>query len=68
MSLNKTRKRLIRKLEDREHKLLSISEFLRMFKERLLETRRANLRRLLVAGSPFRGGKVLDGGFMEGVE
>lgn len=68
MSLNKTRKRLIRKLEDRERKLLSISEFLRMFKERLLETRRANLRRLLVAGSPFRGGKVLDGGFMEGVE
>lgn len=68
MSLNKTRKRLIRKLEDRERKLLSISEFLRMFEERLLETRRANLRRLLVAGSPFRGGKVLDGGFMEGVE
>lgn len=68
MSLNKTRKRLIRKLEDREHKLLSISEFLRMLKERLLETRRANLRRLLVAGSPFRGGKVLDGGFMEEVE
>lgn len=33
MSLNKTRKRLIRKLEDREHKLLSISEFLRMFEE-----------------------------------
>lgn len=61
MSLNKTRKRLIRKLEDREHKLLSISESLRMFEERLLETRRANLERLLVAGSPFRGGKVFDG-------
>lgn len=58
MSLNKTRKRLIRKFEDRERKLLSISEFLRMFEETLLETRRANLERLLVAGSPFRGGKV----------
>jgi len=32
-----------------------------MFEERLLETRRANLERLLVAGSPFRGGKVFDG-------
>lgn len=61
MSLNKTRKQLIRKLEDRERKLLSISEFLQMFKEILLETRRANLERLLVAGSPFRGGKVFDG-------
>ena len=61
MSLNKARKRLIRKLEDRERKLLSISEFLRMFEEKLLETRKANLRRLLVAGSPFRGGKVWDG-------
>ena len=59
MSLNKTRKRLIGKLEDRERKLLSISEFLRFFEERLLETRRANLKRLLVGGSPFRGGKVL---------
>lgn len=59
MSLNKTRKRLIGKLEDRERKLLSISEFLRMFEETLLETRKANLKRLLVAGSPFRGGKVL---------
>ena len=59
MSLNKTRKRLIRKLEDRERKLLSISKFLQMFEERLLETRKANLERLLVAGSPFRGGKVL---------
>lgn len=61
MSLNKTRKRLIGKLENRERKLLNISEFLRMFEERLLETRRANLERLLVAGSPFRGGKVFDG-------
>lgn len=61
MSLNKTRKRLIRKLEDRERKLLSISEFLRFFEKRLLETRRANLERLLVAGSPFRGGKVSTG-------
>ena len=61
MSLNKTRKRLIRKLEDRERKLLNISEFLRMFEERLLETRRANLKRLLIAGSPFRGGKVFGG-------
>lgn len=58
MSLDKTRKRLIRKLEDREHKLLSISEFLQMFEETLLETRRANLERLLVAGPPFRGEKV----------
>lgn len=61
MSLNKARKRLIRKLEDRERKLLSISEFLRMFEETVLETRRANLERLLVAGSPFRGGKVFGG-------
>lgn len=61
MSLNKTRKRLIRKLEDRERKLLSISKFLQMFEERLLETRRANLEHLLVAGSPFRGEKVFDG-------
>ena len=66
MSLNKTRKRLIRKLEDREHKLLSISESLRMFEEIILETRRANLGRLLVAGSPFRGGKVFDGTFHGG--
>lgn len=61
MSLNKTRKRLIGKLEDRERKLLSISEFLQMFEEILLETRKANFKRLLVAGSPFRGGKVLSG-------
>lgn len=66
MSLNKTRKRLIRKLEDRERKLLSISEFLQMFEERLLETRKANLRRWLVAGSPFRGGKVLGGASWRG--
>lgn len=66
MSLNKTRKRLIRKLEDRERKLLSISEFLRMFEETLLETRRANLERLLIAGSPFRGGKVFDGASWRG--
>lgn len=66
MSLNKTRKRLIRKLEDRERKLLSISEFLRMFEEKLLETRRANFKRLLVAVSPFRGGKVFDGASWRG--
>ena len=66
MSLNKTRKRLIRKLEDRERKLLSISEFLRMFEEKLLETRRANFKRLLVAGSPFRGGEVFDGASWRG--
>lgn len=66
MSLNKTRKRLIRKLEDREQKLLSISEFLRMFEEILLETRRANFERLLIAGSPFRGGKVFEGASWRG--
>lgn len=66
MSLNKTRKRLIGKLKDQEHKLLSISELLRMFEERLLETRRANLERLLIAGSPFRGGKVFDGASWRG--
>lgn len=66
MSLKKTRKRLIGKLENRERKLLSISEFLRFFEERLLETRRANLKRLLVAGSPFRGGKVFDGASWRG--
>lgn len=66
MSLNKARKRLIGKLEDRERKLLSISEFLRYFEEILLETRRANLERLLVAGSPFRSGKVFDGASWRG--
>lgn len=66
MSLNKTRKRLIRKLENRERKLLSISEFLQMFEETLLETRRANLERLLIAGSPFRGGKVWGGASWRG--
>lgn len=66
MSLNKARKRLIRKLENRERKLLSISEFFANVEERLLETRRANLERLLVAGSPFRGGKVFDGASWRG--
>ena len=66
MSLNKTRKRLIRKLENQERKLQSISEFLQMFEEILLKTQRANLKRLLVAGSPFRGGKVFDGASWRG--
>lgn len=66
MSLNKTRKRLIGKLEDRERKLLSISEFLQMFEETLLKTREANLKRLLVGGSPFRGGKVFAGASWRG--
>lgn len=61
MSLNKTRKRLIRKLEDRERKLLSISESLRMFEESFLETHRASIERFVNAGSPFRGGRVFDG-------
>lgn len=61
MSLNKTRKRLIRKLKDQERKLLSISETLQMFEERLSETHRANIERFKNAGSPFRGGIFFDG-------
>lgn len=61
MSLNKTRKRLVEKLKKQDDKRLSKTRAWELFKERFLETRRANLERLLVAGSPFRGGKVFDG-------
>ena len=58
MSLNKTRKRLVEKLKKQDDKRLFKNRAWELFKERFLETRRANLERLLVAGSPFRGGKV----------
>lgn len=58
MSLNKTRKRLVEKLKKQDDKRLFKTRAWELFKERFLETRRANLERLLVAGSPFRGGKV----------
>lgn len=61
MSLNKTRKRLVEKLKKQDDKRLSKTRAWELFKEQFLETRRANLKRLLVAGSPFRGGKVFDG-------
>ena len=58
MSLNKTRKRLVEKLKKQDDKRLFKTRAWELFKERFLENRRANLERLLVAGSPFRGGKV----------
>jgi hypothetical protein len=61
MSLNKTRKRLVERLKKQDDKRLFKTRAWEMFKERFLETRRANLERLVNAGSPFRGGRVLDG-------
>ena len=61
MSLNKTRKRLVEKLKKQDDKRLSKTRAWELFKEVFLETRRANLERLLVAGSTFRGGKVFEG-------
>lgn len=66
MSLNKTRKRLVEKLKKQDDKRLFKTRAWELFKERFLETRRANLERLLVAGSPFRGGKVFDGASWRG--
>lgn len=66
MSLNKTRKRLVEKLKKQDDKRLSKIRAWELFKECFLETRRANLKRLLVAGSPFRGGKVFDGASWRG--
>lgn len=60
MSLNKTRKRLVERLKKQDDKRLFRTRAWEMFKERFLETRRANLERLVNAGSPFRGGRVLD--------
>lgn len=59
MSLNKTRKRLVRRLKRQETKRLIKKRNWELFKDIFLETREANLKRLLVAGSPFRGGEVL---------
>lgn len=61
MSLNKTRKRLIKKLKKQDDKRLFKTRAWKTFKELFMETRRANLERLVNAGSPFRGGKVFDG-------
>lgn len=61
MSLNKTRKRLVRRLKRQETKRLIMDRNWELFKERFLETRRASLERLMNAGSPFRGGRVFDG-------
>lgn len=61
MSLNKTRKRLVERLKKQDDKRFFKTRAWEMFKERFLETRRANLERLVNAGSPFRGGRVLDG-------
>ena len=59
MPLNKTRKRLVRRLKRQETKRLIKKRNWELFKDIFLETREANFQRLLVAGSPFRGGKVL---------
>lgn len=61
MSLNKTRKRLIENLKRQADKRFIMDRNWELFKERFLETRRANLERLVDVGSPFRGGRVLDG-------
>lgn len=61
MSLNKTRKRLIKKLKRQDDKRLFKTRAWELFKDTFLETRRANLERLVNVGSPFRGGRVLDG-------
>lgn len=61
MSLNKTRKRLVRKLKRQETKRLIMDRNWGLFKERFLETRRANIERFVNAGSPFRVGRVFDG-------
>lgn len=61
MSLNKKRKRLVKKLKKQDDKRLSKIRAWELFKEIFLEIRRANLERLMNAGSPFRGGRVFDG-------
>ena len=60
MSLNKTRKRLIENLKRQADKRFIMARNWELFKERFLETRRANLERLVNAGSPFRGGEALN--------
>ena len=61
MSLNKTRKRLVRRLKRQGIRRLIMDRNWQTFKERFSETRRANLERLMFGGSPFRGGRVFDG-------
>lgn len=61
MSLNKARKRLMKKLKKQDDKRLFISRTWRMIEEQLTETRRANIERFVNAGSPFRCGRVFDG-------
>lgn len=61
MSLNKTRKRLVRRLKRQETKHLIMNRSWQTFMDLFSETRGANLERLVNAGSPFRGGRVFDG-------
>lgn len=61
MSLNKTRKRLVRRLKRQETKRLIMNRSWQTFKDLFSETRRVNLERFVNAGSPFRGGRVFDG-------
>ena len=61
MSLNKKRKRLVKKLKKQDDKRLSKIRAWKLFEEIFLEIRRANLERLMNAGSPFRGGRAFDG-------
>lgn len=61
MSLNKTRKRLVKRLKRQETKRLIMDRNWQRFRERILETHRVNIERFVNAGSPFRGGKVFDG-------
>lgn len=65
MSLNKTRKRLIENLKRQADKRFIMARNWELFKERFLETRRANLERLVNAGSPFRGGRVFRDGWWQ---
>jgi hypothetical protein len=61
MSLNKTRKRLIKKLKKQDDKQSFYQKTWKMIEEQLTETHRANIERFVNAGSPFRGGRVFDG-------
>ena len=61
MSLNKTRKRLIKKLKKQDDKQSFSQKTWKMIGEQLTETHRASIERFVNAGSPFRGGRVFDG-------
>ena len=61
MSLNKTRKRLIKKLKKQDDKQSFYQKTRKIIEEQLTETHRANIERFVNAGSPFRGGRDFDG-------